>query len=84
MDPDGRYKKYLNVAGGSAEFIGLDGAPPAEVVLTEGELDYHTLRILLPYRACVAAQPGPGAAAGLQPRDCAVGRRYPWSPGAAR
>lgn len=56
-DTEGRYKKYLNVAGGSAELIGLDGNnAPAELILTEGELDYHTLRILFPDRACVAVR----------------------------
>lgn len=59
QDPDGHYRKYLNVYGGSAALIGLEalgGTMPETVVLTEGELDWWTMRVLLPDQPCVAVR----------------------------
>lgn len=53
------YKKYLNVYGGSAELIGLEslgGQMPETIVLTEGELDWWTLRVLMPELPAVAVR----------------------------
>ncbi|MDL2344844.1 hypothetical protein QOL99_11870 [Deinococcus sp. MIMF12] len=53
------YRKYLNPLGGSAELIGLEelgGMLPDGVILTEGELDYWTMRVLMPDLPVVAVR----------------------------